>query len=382
MEYTINEISILEDYEVTRDYDFDDEDGVNDGSDPNRIGNLGNRVYVDAGPGSASGNQGSGLASDDEDGKLVDDSEETFDSVYGLTTTNRDEIEALIAEEYKNSGLLSYNLTCRSMGLLSGLTYVITFDAEEGYIFSIDTEKLRLDGLGATYLKHEREDSRKKLILYVRFDELDSLAWEIENPGWSSEEVGIAEWGDSVSGSPAWYELRLERGTSRAAEGKITGATAYDFRPYMLTEGEYAYSIRPVSDSGEKGDWRTSTSCRVSVEQAAENRARFGLETEEVFDGDGPPVETIYHNVGWTQSEEGQWWYHEPDGGYVQQNWQESEDGWYFFDGNGWLVTDSYVKWGARTFYVDSQGRMITGGKAPDGRQVQEDGSLKWPDPA
>ncbi|MCD8083780.1 MAG: hypothetical protein LUE86_09810 [Clostridiales bacterium] len=253
-EYTINEISILEDYEVTREYDFDDEGEGNDGRDPNRLGNLGNRVYVDAGPGSASGNQGSGLASDDEDGELADDSDETFDSVYELTTTNRDEIEALIAEEYKNSGLLSYNLTCRSMGLLSGLTYVVTFDAEEGYIFSIDESLLRLNGLGATYLKHEREDSRKKLILYVRFAELDSLAWEIGKLGWSAEEVGVAEWGSSLSGSPAWYELRLDRGTIREAEGKVTGATAYDFRPYMLKEGEYSYSIRPVSDSGEKAD--------------------------------------------------------------------------------------------------------------------------------
>ncbi|MCD8122624.1 MAG: hypothetical protein LUE65_10385 [Clostridiales bacterium] len=101
-----------------------------------------------------------------------------------------------------------------------------------------------------------------------------------------------------------------------------------------------------------------------------------------MFDGDGPPVETIYHNVGWMQSEDGRWWYHEQDGGYVQQNWQESEGEWYFFDEYGFLETDAYIRWGKNIYYVDKDGRMITEGCAPDGRQVQEDGSLKWPDPA
>ena len=44
------------------------------------------------------------------------------------------------------------------------------------------------------------------------------------------------------------------------------------------------------------------------------------------------------------------------------------------------MVTDIYVKWGIAAYYLDTDGKMLTGAKAPDGRIAQEDGSLSWPE--
>lgn len=86
-----------------------------------------------------------------------------------------------------------------------------------------------------------------------------------------------------------------------------------------------------------------------------------------------------YINTGWQQSEEGAWWYREQDGSYPQKNWLYDNGCWYFFDSTGYLVKESYVKWGNSTYFVDKDGKMLTGGQAPDGRLAGTDGALSWP---
>ena len=53
---------------------------------------------------------------------------------------------------------------------------------------------------------------------------------------------------------------------------------------------------------------------------------------------------------------------------------------WYYFDESGYMVTDTYIKWGTAVYYLDVEGKMLAGAKAPDGRIAQADGRLRWPE--
>ena len=164
---------------------------------------------------------------------------------------------------------------------------------------------------------------------------------------------------------------------------KITGASAYDFRPLMQAGGSYSYKIRPIGADGTAGEWTESDSAvTVAADQAALFKELFALEavTEPSGDEAGPPRITGYRNTGWQETWDGRYWYRETDGTYPQQNWLREEGLWYFFDPEGYMVRERYIKWGNDTYYMDSAGKMLTRGQAPDGRLAGENGALKWPD--
>ena len=94
----------------------------------------------------------------------------------------------------------------------------------------------------------------------------------------------------------------------------------------------------------------------------------------------GPPRIVGYENTGWQESGDGRFWYRETDGSYPQNSWSSIDGAWYFFDWAGYMCANGYISWGDQTFYVAEDGRMLVEGKAPDGRNVQADGSLAWPE--
>lgn len=274
-----------------------------------------------------------------------------------------------------NSDLLAYNETYRAMQVYSELVYAVELAAAEDYYFVADADKIRLSGLGASIVRMERLNSKTTLTLFVRFQELDQLAAAVDRAFWTDH--GYGSWTDAGA---AWYELRFYAGGRLRGGKRITGGTRYDFRPLMQSEGSYHYMVRPVTASGGTGEWVESEILAVTREDAERNREKFALLTETDGDGSAPPVSVSYLNTGWQGDADGRLWYREQDGTYPQQNWLPEDGNWYFFDGDGYLVRESYVKWGTDTYYLDSEGRMMTDGKTPDGRLAQADGSLRWPE--
>ncbi|MCD7998780.1 MAG: hypothetical protein LUH21_16275 [Clostridiales bacterium] len=274
-----------------------------------------------------------------------------------------------------NSDLLAYNETYFAMKDYSEIVYAVELEASDGYYFTADMEKIKLSGLGAAVVRLERLNSKTTLTLFVRFGELDDLAGAIDTAAWSEDGYGV--W---ASTGAAWYELRFYAGGKLRGGKRITGNVRYDFRPMMQMAGSYRYTVRPVSSSGEPGEWVWSDTFFVSETIASENKQLFAVITRQEGGEDGPPTSTVYINTGWQETDDGKYWYRDQDGSYPQMNWLNENGCWYYFDESGYMVTDTYIKWGTAVYYLDTEGKMLVGANAPDGRIAQEDGSLNWPE--
>lgn len=311
--------------------------------------------------------------------------------VEGETDSNQYWVnQVMILEEYEdyrededddddnddNSSLLAWNQTYISMSDWSQVVYVVELEAADGYIFSLNEEKIKLSGVGAAYEKHERLDSKTRLVLYVKFADLDDLAGEAKKVSWTEE--GRGSW--DFTGNPARYELLLFADGKLNGNKKVTGGVSYDFRPLMQQAGTYRYRVCPVSSEGSTGEWVESEVFTVTEEMAEQYKRYFQVEKEKEKSESGPPASSRYLNIGWQKVTDGRYWYREPDGSYPQKNWLFDEDFWYFFDENGYMVKETYVEWGNKIYYIEEEGHMITSGKAPDGRIAAADGALKWPE--
>ena len=277
-----------------------------------------------------------------------------------------------------NSDLLAYNETYQVLQDYSQVVYAVIIDAEEEYYFSSSLDRIQVSGLGAECVRAERINDKHTLVLFVRFEELDYLPGELSETGW--QEPGRALW--NCSGNPKAYHLRLYLDGKPVGGIKETGGPSYDFQPLMQKAGEYHYQIRTVSVDGTKGDWVESERISISDELARQYQTAYEVipilaeETEQT----GPAQIVGYENTGWQDGGDGRFWYRETDGSYPQNSWSSIDGAWYFFDRAGYMCVNAYISWGDQTFYVAEDGRMLVEGKAPDGRNVQADGSLAWPE--
>jgi len=91
---------------------------------------------------------------------------------------------------------------------------------------------------------------------------------------------------------------------------------------------------------------------------------------------------TQQYNEGWIKNDVGKWWYQYKDGSYAV-GWKEIEGQWYYFDADGYMANDEFVKssdydtnkklywvstdgaWNGKTYYwkQDTIGWWITDGK-------------------
>lgn len=279
-------------------------------------------------------------------------------------------------EKEDNSDLLAWNATYLAMQDYSKVVYAVELECSDEYYFLKDMSKLKLSGLGAEAVRVERLNDRQTLVMFVRFSDLNNQANAIEEVGWTKEGRGV--WTKGVDS--LWYELRFYVGGRLSGEKRVTGNNSYDFRPLMQEADSYYYIVRQMSSSGKAGEWKQSDTFTVTVEQAEKNQELFAVKTERVGDTTSPSAEINYLNTGWQKIEDGRFWYREIDGSYPQQSWINQDGVWYFFDADGYLLTENYVKWGENVYYVDQDGHMLTSGKSPDGRLVQPDGTLEWPE--
>lgn len=90
----------------------------------------------------------------------------------------------------------------------------------------------------------------------------------------------------------------------------------------------------------------------------------------------------IREDTGWKQ-ENGNWVYRENDGSLKTGWYNDSINSlWYYFDENGIMVTNSWVDYNGKKYYMSSGGTMMINTVTPDGIYVGKDGAAATDVPA
>lgn len=253
--------------------------------------------------------------------------------------------------------------------------YVIELDAEDGYYFNITkSDRINFNGLGAEFVKASRQNNGLNLYVTVRLTGVGNFVDEIEDAKWEPD--GRGSWSEAYGAKIYTIYFFDEKGKIKRT---VTEGTSYDFRPYMQKSGNYSFQVRPVSSTGKGNEWTEAGTFLVTEDMAEENRRLFEVEKEVIYkDGIKSPSNQVvtYKNVGWQQAEDGRYWFRNMDASYPQSIWMEDHGDWYYFDRDGYVLTDQYLEQGGKTYYLKPDGRMLVNGKAPDGREADEDGKL------
>lgn len=254
-------------------------------------------------------------------------------------------------------------------------TYVVELYADQGYYFHITKPgNIKVSGAGAQFVKASRKENGSLLVVTVKLTGLDSFLGEIQEARWGTD--GRGSW-EAAAGA-FLYRLQLKTPAGKVIRAE-TGGLEYDFSPLMQKEGDYHFQVRPVAEGGKTGEWTQGGMISLSKDQAAANAVRYKVDYRLHFTGEEKTPSNCrkeYLNTGW-QKENGKVWYRNPDGSYIQNNWLLEGTDWYYFGGDGYRKTDAYVTWGGKEYYVESDGRMLVSGTAPDGRKADGTGKLE-----
>lgn len=282
--------------------------------------------------------------------------------------TSSDKYSGTVSTAYEYSGGDGYDENDTT-------TYIVELTAEDGWYFNITkSERIRLSGSGAKFVKASRKDNGQTLVITAELEGLDEYVEEVNQALFRSD--GYGEW-EPATGALT-YKVVLTTPGGRKHEA-VTGGTSYDFRPLMQKEGNYEYRVKAVSKNGTSSGWTDGGSLSINQETANANRAVYEVKKDVSFINDEhtPANQVVtYLNTGWQEDADGRIWYRNTDGSYPQSTWMQDGANWYFFDGDGYLVRSNYVEWGNDTYYMGEDGAMVAGQKTPDGRNAGEDGTL------
>lgn len=217
--------------------------------------------------------------------------------------------------------------------------------------------------LSDTYLKvlivlNPFKDDASNLNLRVSNLRVEKLEW--------NEMAGTASW--ETPGDVSSYEVVLYRGGNRITSTLAALTNTFDFSAYITEEGDYAFKVRGVSHSSQKGKWKKSKSWNVTSEEAS--KISFGKQIEG-SKGPGKGSSTgswINDNTGWK--------YSNTNGSKTVSNWQQINGKWYYFNELGYMVT-GWIHWKEMWYYCGDDGAMITNTMTPDGYHVGSDGACK-----
>lgn len=196
-------------------------------------------------------------------------------------------------------------------------TAEVELSAKSGYVFkSGGRDYFTLSGHNAQYNSAEVEADGSGLTLKITLPKISGQLPKTGAMGWNGNE---AVW-DLVGGASR-YEIRLYKDNNLLTTVSTTGES-YDFSDYINNEGSYYFMVRAVSAfSSQNSSWSDRSEVKTLTREDAWDSAggtwrQFGTKWRFVYKNNLYPTNT----------------------------WRFIEDNWYYFDSDGYMVTNAYIK--------------------------------------
>lgn len=193
----------------------------------------------------------------------------------------------------------------------------IELSANEGFYFPTATRSLfHLSGCGIQYQSAHTEDEGSTLILYVRLPRIDGALPAPSSADWNGYE---AVW-DEVEGADR-YEIQLMK-DGRTLTTASSRTLSHSFENWINNEGSYTFRVRAFSRYEHKNSsWCSNDEALVITADEASLNDR-----------------------GSWKEENGKSLFLYPNGAFPQMAWRQIDGKWYFFDGEGYMVSQCYVR--------------------------------------
>lgn len=200
----------------------------------------------------------------------------------------------------------------------------IELSAAEGYRFATPNRRtFSLSGCNVQYKSAEIDSDGSTLILQVYLSRIGGQLPKITDLSWSGEN---AVW-DRVEGSDS-YEVCLKKDGKTITTVNPKG-TSYDFSDYINNAGSYTFTVRAITTAGSQNSaWSTGSETYI-------------LSLEDAWHSDNG----TWKKVG------AKWRFVYKDNSYPTYSWRQIGEKWYYFDGNGYMTNNCYVKSLAENLY-------------------------------
>lgn len=166
------------------------------------------------------------------------------------------------------------------------------------------------------------------------------------------DSTGNAIWeADNILNS-GYFEVSLYRNNNLVHRLEKYNGTQYNFWQYMTKEGDYMFKVRTVPGtdkqmvSGKPSEYAESNSITLQEGEVNKNGQPSGNTSTGA-------------NAGWV-SQNGKWYFYQPNGTMLKSNWTSYQGKWYYLNQNGEMVTGLQTINGNQYYFVDS-GAMVTG---------------------
>ena len=222
----------------------------------------------------------------------------------------------------------------------------VELSANTDYRFSSTNRGVfSISGCNARFQSARIEDDGSTMILQVSFPSIDGALPAVTAVSWDGD---TAVW-DGVSGAGS-YEVQLYR-NDKLLTTQTSKEASLDLSSYINVEGDYTFSVRAAgSYRSQSGSWSESSEARTILYEDAWHIA----------------------NGEWEKKPNG-WRYVYKNGAYPISTWRCINEAWYFFNEEGYMESDCYVKSSHQELYywIGSDGVWDT---AKD-TSVPEDGA-------
>lgn len=222
----------------------------------------------------------------------------------------------------------------------------VELSANTDYRFSSTNRGVfSISGCNARFQSARIEDDGSTMILQVSFPSIDGSLPAVTAVSWDGD---TAVW-DGVSGAGS-YEVQLYR-NDKLLTTQTSKEASLDLSSYINVEGDYTFSVRAAgSYRSQSGSWSERSESRTLLYEDAWHIA----------------------NGEWEKKPNG-WRYVYKNGAYPVSTWRCINEAWYFFNEEGYMESDCYVKSSHQELYywIGSDGVWDT---AKD-TSVPEDGA-------
>jgi hypothetical protein len=200
----------------------------------------------------------------------------------------------------------------------------VALSAKSGYRFTSNSRKyFSLFGCGAQFKKATMDSDGNSLVLQVTFPTLDSMLPASTAVSWSNSN---AVW-DEVEGSKS-YEVQLYRNNRLMSTVKAKH-DRFDFRSYINMEGDYTFCVRAYGTyKSQAGPW-------------SERSEPYTVTKEDAW---------YFDNGTWKRDRIGRRYVYK-NNAYPTNTWRCIDNKWYYFNYDGYVQTNCYIKSTELDFY-------------------------------